>query len=47
MKPKTKSIQIDSKIHSQLKEYCEGNGLKLQKLIERLILKEIKSDRSI
>jgi hypothetical protein len=47
MKPKTKSIQIDSEIHSQLKKYCDIKGLKLQKLIEKLILKGIKDDRSV
>jgi len=33
MKQITKAIQIDTKIHEQLKQYCNDNGLKIQKLI--------------
>jgi hypothetical protein len=40
MKQITKAIQIDIKIHEQLKQYCNDNGLKLQKLIEKLIINE-------
>jgi hypothetical protein len=40
MKQITKAIQIDIKIHEQLKQYCNDNGLKMQKLIEKLILNE-------
>ena len=42
MKQITKAIQIDIKIHEQLKQYCNDNGLKMQKLIEKLIINEIK-----
>jgi hypothetical protein len=42
MKQITKAIQIDIKIHEQLKQYCDDNGLKMQKLIEKLIINEIK-----
>ena len=41
MKQITKAIQIDIKIHEQLKQYCNDNGLKMQKLIEKLIINEI------
>jgi len=40
MKQITKAIQIDIKIHEQLKQYCNDNGLKMQKLIEKLIINE-------
>ncbi len=33
----TKSIQINQKLHAQIKEYCDKNGLKLQKFVEILI----------
>jgi hypothetical protein len=42
MKQITKAIQIDIKIHEQLKQYCNDSGLKMQKLIEKLIINEIK-----
>jgi hypothetical protein len=42
MKQVTKAIQIDVKRHEQLKQYCSDNGLKIQKLIEKLIINEIK-----
>lgn len=40
MKQITKAIQINIKIHEQLKQYCNDNGLKMQKLIEKLIINE-------
>lgn len=40
MKQITKAIQIDAKVHEQLKKYCNENGLKMQKLIEKLIINE-------
>lgn len=39
----TKALQISPEIHKQLKEYCDERGLKIHKLVERLILSEIKS----
>jgi len=44
MKQITKAIQIDIKIHEQLKQYCNDNGLKMQKLIEKLIINETKGN---
>ena len=38
-----KSIIIKEEIHTQLKQYCDDNGLKLQKLVENLIIKHIKN----
>ena len=38
-----KSIIIREEIHIQLKQYCDENGLKLQKLVENLIIKHIKN----
>jgi len=40
-----KSIIINEEIHTQLKKYCDENGLKLQKLVENLIIKHIQNGR--
>lgn len=40
-----KSIIIKEEIHTQLKKYCDENGLKLQKFVENLILKNIKDEK--
>ena len=42
MKQETKPIQIDSKLHIELKQYCNEKGLKLQKLVEILIREKLK-----
>lgn len=39
---KTKALQIDESIHEQLKAYCNEKGLKLQRLVEKLIIDEFK-----
>lgn len=44
MKQSTKSIQVEPQIHEQLKNYCDENGLKMQKLVEKLIINEIEKD---
>jgi len=36
-----KNIKIDEKVHSQLKEYCAVHGIKIGKLVERLIAKHL------
>lgn len=41
---KTKAVQLDETIHNQLKKYCDENGLKLQRFVEKLIINEIKKD---
>ncbi|MFZ4598935.1 MAG: RepB family protein [Terrimicrobiaceae bacterium] len=40
----TKSIQIDKQVHAELKQFCDEKGLKLQKLVERLIKDELSKD---
>jgi len=40
-----KSILIKEEIHSQIKSYCDEKGLKLNKLIESLIIKYIKDGK--
>jgi hypothetical protein len=40
-----KSIIIKEEAHTQLKKYCDENGLKLQKFVENLILKNIKDGK--
>lgn len=47
MKQITKAIQIDIKIHEQLKKYCGDNGLKMQKLVEKLIINETTNNRDL
>jgi hypothetical protein len=47
MKQQTKAIQIDVKIHKQLKKHCDDNGLKMQKLVEKIIINEIEHDRDL
>jgi hypothetical protein len=37
----TKAIQVDSKLHNDLKVYCVSNGIVLQKLVEKLIESEL------
>lgn len=39
---KTKAVQLDENIHEQLKQYCDKNGLKLQRFVEKLIIDGIK-----
>jgi len=40
-----KSLIIKEEIHIQLKKHCDENGLKIQKLIEKLIIKYLENDR--
>jgi hypothetical protein len=46
----TKSIHINLKLHTEIKKYCNDNGLKLQKFVEKLIkdglFKNIQSNNS-
>jgi hypothetical protein len=39
-----KPIQIDSEIHANIKKYCAENGLKIQKLVEKLIIEKLKKN---
>lgn len=47
MKQPTKSIQVEPQIHEQLKKHCDENGLKMQKLVEKLIINEINQNRNL
>ena len=38
-----KSIIISEEVHTQLKQYCDENGLKLQKLVEQIIIRYIEN----
>jgi len=40
-----KSIIIREEVHTQLKQYCDENGLKLQKLVEQIIIKYVENGR--
>ncbi len=40
-----KSIIINEEVHTQLKQYCDENGLKLQKLVEQIIIKYVENGR--
>ena len=43
----TKSIQLNSTLHTELKIHCVGKGIVMQKLVEKLIRDELsKSVRS-
>lgn len=40
-----KSLIIKEEIHTMLKEYCNDKGLKINKVIENLIIKYIKDEK--
>lgn len=40
-----KSLIIKEEIHTQLKKYCDEKGLKINKVIEILIIKYIRDER--
>lgn len=42
---KTKAIQVKSEIHSQIKQHCDEKGLKLQALVEKLIVKYLENEK--
>jgi len=44
MKQETKPIQVDSNLHTEIKQYCNERGLKLQKFVEILIKEKLKKD---
>ena len=47
MKQQTKAIQINIEIHKQLKKYCDDNGLKMQKLVEKMIISGTECNRNL
>jgi len=44
---KIKNIKISEETHDILKKYCEENGLKLYKFLERLIIKNCTKQKDI
>jgi len=44
---KIKNIKISEETHTLLKNYCEENGLKLYKFLEKLIIKTCKKEKDI
>ena len=44
---KIKNIKISEETHDILKKYCEENGLKLYKFLEKLIIKNCTKQKDI
>jgi hypothetical protein len=44
---KIKNIKISEETHEILKKYCEENGLKLYKFLEKLITKNCSKQKDI
>jgi hypothetical protein len=44
---KIKNLKIDAEIHIQLKKYCDKNGLKIYKFLEKLIIENCKETKDI
>jgi hypothetical protein len=44
---KIKNIKISEESHMILKQYCEDNGLKLYKFLEKLIIKTCTKEKDI
>lgn len=42
-----KTIKISKEVHLLLKNYCNDNGLKLSKFIEKLIIEKCKKKKDI
>lgn len=40
-----KSLIIKEEVHTQLKQYCDEHGIKINKLIENLIINYLKNGR--
>lgn len=40
-----KSLIIKEEVHIQLKQYCDERGIKINKLIENLIINYLKNER--
>lgn len=41
---KLKTIKIKEDLHTKIKDYCDTNGLKLGKLVEKLITSHLEKD---
>lgn len=44
MEIEMKNIKIDEKVHTQLKVFCAAHGMKIGKLVEKLIAKHLKEN---
>jgi hypothetical protein len=44
---KIKNLKIDESVHNQLKKYCDKNGLKIYKFLEKLIIENCKEVKDI
>ncbi len=42
-----KNIKISVEVHSTLKEYCEDNGLKMYKFLEKMIMEKCIQPKNI
>jgi hypothetical protein len=46
-KSKIKNLKISSETHEVLKKYCDKNGIKIYKFVERLIIEKCKEKPDI
>lgn len=44
---KIKNLKIDESVHDLLKKYCDKNGLKIYKFLERLITENCKESKDL
>lgn len=44
---KIKNLKISPEAHSILKKYCEKNGLKIHRFLEKIILEKCKEKKDI
>ena len=44
---KIKNIKISEDVHDVLKKYCEENGYKIHKFLEKIILKTCQKEKDI
>lgn len=44
---KIKNLKISEDVHKVLKTYCEKNGIKMYKFLEKLILEKCKGKKDI
>jgi len=44
---KIKNLKISEEVHSTLKKYCDKEGLKLNKFVEKLIEENCKTKKDI
>lgn len=44
---KIKNLKISIEVHDLLKKYCEKNGIKMYRFLERLIIEKCKEKKDI